>query len=317
MMEKTRIRGRGRCVRTWLAVCLAVAACASTAGAQTFKSDEPKMSDAEGNALNQTVMQLKESGLAGGEARSQFESYFKDYLFPVMTRTTAEGLTRIGNHRERLLRLFQAPIHDQSFQALTALTLAEMKRIATDNYHPATRYNAMLIIGALDQQPGSPTGGAAQAPQPLAEATDFLIQMLEADRSQAPDLVKLGAIVGLERHARSGLPDDKRKAVTDQLVELVVAERPNYRTAEFHAWLQWRAVDVLTQLGELGENNRVHNAIVTFMANDNAPLTERYYAAKSLEKLKPKYTPQAGIDAQATVAALGNVLADVMASEKE
>jgi hypothetical protein len=301
-------------------VASAICAYGPTAMAQTFKSDAPKIADREGRTLEQEIEPALQNAaeFQNADSRSKVESYYKDYLFPSMTQTSADALTKLKSSRDKLLRSLQGsqrPLHDAAFQALTKLTFDEMRRIATDYYHPHVRYNAMLIIGALDQAP-TPQGAGAQAPAPLPETADFLLQMLQADASQAPDFVKLAAMIGLERHVAAGLPDDKKKVLADELVKLITSERPNYRTMDVHAWLQFRAVEMVTQFGELGEGHSVHNAIVAFMANDNVPLSDRKYAAKSLERLKAKYTPEAGIDAQATVAALGNVLADVMEAEK-
>lgn len=303
-------------LKWWMLAAVLAAATAATAAAQTFKSDEPKLTSSEASVLySDYVNQVREnvSEFQKADSRTKFEQYFKDYLFPTMTQTSAESLRELGLNRDKLLRcLQQPPIHDAAFQLLTTLTFDAMQRIATDNYDPRVRYNAMLVIGSLNEQPGD----ANQSPPPLPEATDFMLQALQADASRAPDVVKLGALIGLERHAASGLPEDKRKAVTDELVKLITSPRPDYRTSESHAWLQFRAIEVVTQFGELGENNRVHNAIIAFISNDDSPLVERIHAAKSLERLTEKYTPQCGIDGPAAVAALGNVLADVMESEK-
>jgi hypothetical protein len=310
-----------------LLLAIVVAAAAAPAAAQAFKTDiptengveKPKVTDAEARAQLQTVKQALENAaeFQKPESKGLVENYLKDYLFPAMTRTSAEGLTKLAPHRKQLLGFLQPPIHEQAFQLLTTITFDEMKRIATDNYHPHARYNAVLIIGSLNQAPAAGQQDPNAAPAPLPAATDFLIQMLQADPGVAPDVVKLAAVVSLERHVAAALPDDKKKALADELVKLITSKRPDYRTQDVHAWLQFRAVEIVTQLGGLGENNSVHNGLVAFMMDDTVPLTDRMYAAKSLERLKPAYTPQAGIDPQATVAALGNVLADVMEDEKK
>jgi hypothetical protein len=293
--------------------CLAVLACAPTARGQNYKTMEVQVQDAELRTLRTTARDAWNNAAAFGDAEQQkaFDRFYTGWFFPSMTQTSAAALAELGSRRDQLLRsTLQRPNHEQGFVHLTKLTFDTMKQIAVEDYHPAVRYNAMLIIGALDQKSGEP-------PVPLPEAADFLLQQLQSGAS--PDAVKLGALIGLDRHAQSGLPDDKRIAITDELVKLVTSERPGDRTVEGHAWLQFKAAQTLASMGELGENNRVHDALVTLINNDDVPVVERAFVAKSLanEQLKAKYTPQAGINADATVAALGNILADVIEAEEQ
>ena len=68
-------------------------------------------------------------------------------------------------------------------------------------YHPAVRYNAVLIIGMLDKTYAAP----GRPPVPLPEGFVKLHTILDAavkGKQVAPFLV-VGALVGLQRHAAS------------------------------------------------------------------------------------------------------------------
>ena len=121
-MDTTRTTTWISCKSRMLAACLvaAVAAFASTASAQTFKSDEPKITNSEGNALYLNIVKPVLENAAEfqkPESRPQLEQYFKDFLFPVMTRSTAAGLRELGRNREKLLRSLQPPVHERHFSS--------------------------------------------------------------------------------------------------------------------------------------------------------------------------------------------------------
>ncbi len=256
-----------------------------------------------------------EAEFQNAEALREFDSYFQDYLFPSMTLTSAEGLQELASHRGRLMRMLERPNYSQIHQRLTAMAFEAMQEIAVGNFHPASRYNAMLVIGSLDQEAGDPRD-ENNPPVPLPEAADFMIEQLQ-EETRAPDILKLGAMIGLERHVQYGLAEEKRSVLTDELIKVVTAPRPGERTVDFHAWLQFRAAQTLAQMKSLGEDNRIHIALTWLLNQDDVPITERLYVAKSLQLLKDQYTPEAGIDAAATVGAIGNVLADALDVEED
>lgn len=305
---------RRRTLNCIVAATCAIAAFHTTAArgqvGSSFEQGQPNPEARTKYPIVQRVWE-NQSEFQNADALSEFDSYFQDYLFPSMAVSTAEGLRDLSGHRGRLTRLLDQPNYPQIHQRLTNMTFQAMKEIASGNYHPAARYNAMLVIGSLDQKAGDPRG-EGDPPVPLPEAADYMLQQL-----QGPDVLMLGALIGLERHAQYGLPEEKRKVLADELIGVVTSERPGERTADFHAWLQLRAAQVLAQMQSLGENNRIHQALVSMMNNDTIPVVERTYVAKSLQLLKDQYTPQAGIDAAATVAALGKVLADAIEAEEE
>jgi hypothetical protein len=74
-----------------------------------------------------------------------------------------------------------------------------MNAIAKGNYHPAVRYNAALILGQLDAQPGA---------KPLPAGTEAILAFLENDQFNnvpVPTAVQIAALVSLHRHARLGV----------------------------------------------------------------------------------------------------------------
>src|SRR6185369_3347999 len=130
--------------------------------------------------------------------------------FPLMTRTGEQDLGKLGKLRFDLFKNFLWPAtHEQIQIDLTGLTYKAMHNIvapkpADPPYHPAVRYNAILIIGMLDEKYAIDAGAARRPPVPLKDANDFLTMVVDyaaSDKPVPPPLV-FGALVGLERHAQ-------------------------------------------------------------------------------------------------------------------
>ena len=69
--------------------------------------------------------------------------------------------------------------------------------MAKQNYHPAARYNAMLIVGELNDKEAVKGGSSPTAPEPSAQA---LIAMLkELDSPTQIDPVRVACLINYGR----------------------------------------------------------------------------------------------------------------------
>jgi hypothetical protein len=75
------------------------------------------------------------------------------------------------------------------------------------------------------------------------------------------------------------------RLTTAMLAWLTTNPAPQGRTAEGHAWMQRRAIDILAAMHHPGDNNQVFAAIYARFADRNAPLSLRCTAAEALGKL--------------------------------
>lgn len=221
--------------------------------------------------------------------KQEFDDYFKKYYFPSMTQTDADKLARIGKLREDLFKTFLLKTTNAQLQSdLTALTLAEMKTyLAAQNppCHPTTRYNAILVVGMLNDQYGQP-------PKPSVAANKVLTIVVDSatKNSVFPPPVILGALIGLERHAQlsGSLPPESVKAMSAALLKLVTTEKPiQEMDRDTYSWLRLRAASALAKLKSAGEQNAVNNAIVKLAATSKS-LDDRCEAAGLLENLTYK-----------------------------
>ncbi|MCI0332287.1 MAG: hypothetical protein L0228_03550 [Planctomycetes bacterium] len=252
--------------------------------------------------------------------KAEFDNYFQKYFFPAMTRNSPSDLAELGKLRADLFKKFlwgttntdlQNNLTDMAFSAMGKIVISQ----GEPPYHPAVRYNAVLVVGLLDEQYGI-DGGNSRPPRPHPKATKALTTIVEraTTSNQFPPPVILGAIIGLERHAkyRDALAPGAADKMTAALLTLVKHDKPiqEMDPAAF-AWLQLRAASALAQLGSLGPNNAAHDALIK-LVNDFKNLDDRCSAAALLGKLKYE---GAKIDAPATTAALFKLAHDLGVEE--
>jgi len=247
--------------------------------------------------------------------KDKFEEYFAKYHFPAMTQTDPEKLGKIGSLREDIFKNYLGKTTNTQLQSdLTKIAGNTMWSIVKDpSLHPAARYNAILVIGMLDEQ-YSPDG--RQPPKPLPTANGALLMVLDSatTNNQYPPAVILGALVGLERHAqlRQQLPPQTINAMTASLVKLVSHEQPiQEMDRSTYAWLRLRAASVLARLGSVGEKNAVHNALIKLISTTRS-LDDRCEVAGMLDKLDYKNVK---LDDAGTAQPLFALARDVAAAE--
>jgi hypothetical protein len=225
-----------------------------------------------------------------------FDNFFTRYIFARMTLLSEEELASLPNKRERLFRDYIRPntsidakVHDR----LVDLTFRSMKEIATKNYHPAVRYNAMLVIGDLNSREASSSSTNPSPPEPLApSARDFMLA--EAVNPDQIDAVRLAALLGLLRHmelnaqrpANLQMAKITRDGIVKQLLPLATEKKvPVNRTAAGHAWIRGRVIDVLAAAGQATYDDAVTQAIVGIASDSQEPAGLRYVAVSALGRM--------------------------------
>jgi hypothetical protein len=227
---RTRSVVSGFC-RCWIAVVVALASAIASANAQQYRSETPdKTSRAYGANAR---LWVTNPGIYAAD-KEHFKDYFEKYYFPNMTQADEADLGKLGDERYNLFKKFLwATNNSQLQQELTDLAFNDMRAIAIAKdppYHPAVRYNAVLVLGMLDQQYGVDVGANRRAPIPLPKANEFLTLIVSyaAQDKQVPPPLVLSALIGLERHAQfhSGLDAQHVTAMTAALLRLVSHEQP-------------------------------------------------------------------------------------------
>jgi hypothetical protein len=222
------------------------------------------------------------------------DEWYKTYLLPSFT--LKENIGKLPEMRNDLVsKDLRSAKQPAAVTYVRGLVMTYMKAFAqspgTYNFHPAVRYNAMLVIGDLNVvEYGAryASGQKAMVPEPLPEALDLLIA--EYKSPTQIDAVRVAALVGLDRHVKLDLgrpvegriPGPKKKVIFDEMLALLNAAPPATRSPEGHTWMQRRAIDILAAMGVVGLYPEVSAALGKIAADKGAPMSLRCTASEAL-----------------------------------
>lgn len=238
-----------------------------------------------------------------------FDKFFLEILYPHFTRSEnfQNFITRVDLPKMRRLcrsEYFNIAKVPQVHERLNADTLKFMDDVAHDNYDPAARANAMLMIADLSDT--DPNG------KPWKNALPALLKGITAPTTI--DAVRVPALRGLVRQAQSGIDSQARpQVIAAMLAALNDRTPPGDRTPDGHDWIRRRAIDVLVALGEPGENGAVADALQKVIEDNSASVSVRSAAAAALAN--PKLTPPPNLDATRLAKSVGSVGVDAYKSE--
>ncbi len=238
------------------------------------------------------------SGLGGASLRdgqADFDAWFEKYYYPLMT--DPKELPNLSKLRRELMRDYFNRIKNEPSglavrDHLNQITLTYLQKLATNNLHPAVRYNAMLIIGDLDDRAAETTGGAKPA-EPMFKALDVLQSELTSPTQI--DAVRVAALIGLRRHAllNRGRAADKQwtEAQTTSLAKSIGAiaaakKPPTGRSIEGHVWMRRLALETLGELAAARPNPAVTTLIDRIVDDPSESLDLRVAAAKTQGMIK-------------------------------
>ncbi len=309
--EKTGPRFAGAIVLIFLLGTSAVST------AQQFETLKPEVTVRESKPMRGPAAQALRDPAAFQSKKQALDDYFKKFYFPQMTLPAQFGL--LEKLREGLFKQYIRPAKVPAAQKyLTNLTLTEMRRIAQGNFYPQARYNAVLVLGMLDEKVAG-SGAAASKPVPLPAATIELIEILEKDEInnvKVPASLKLGALVGLERHTRFGLDPKLADRLTKAALATIAQEEPPADLdPDVHHWIRCQAARVLSRQFAGGPNAEVQAAFASMIADANMGLEDRCCVAGLLGKIK--YDAASGVELASSVSAFGNLMKSVVRDEAE
>jgi hypothetical protein len=291
-----QVRHRGGIRQTpsrWLVAvgALLLIVSASAARAQQYQADEV---DEDAGRLKLTAEQCVKNPARFASDRARFFEFFEKYYFPAMTRFSPKDLGELGPMRDYLFERIIWASKDENLQReLTQMAFTKLKPVVYNqgkNYHPATRYNAVLILGMLDET----YPGAGRPPVPLKEAAADLTRIVDAaaEGKRVPPFLVVGALVGIERHAKS---IDKLDRSTGEAMAAAVLKLATKEGALTEAdstvmeWIRIQADSALATIGSSGANGEVAAAFEKMIAGKTDPkmsLDGRSRVAAMLPQLK-------------------------------
>ena len=302
------LSGRSRW-QSILALTLVAAACCATrsANAQNYKALQPSPAPAARALTGRVSTILRGAGDPSAEDLKVLDDYFMKYFFPSMTvYNPPEALGNLGTSREWLFTRYINIAKSQAARDhMTGNTLKAMGAIAKGAYHPAVRYNAALIIGQLEQTPGTP----------LPAATEVLVSLLESDefnKVPVPTALKVAAIIGLQRRPtlEPAIAERVNKAATAIAMR---KEAPDDASAQVYGWVRKNAAKLLTASVAKGMTPEVNQTMVALVSDKTIDLDDRCNIA---QLLKPDmYKAAQGIDVDSMTIALGDLAKQVLTLE--
>jgi hypothetical protein len=290
---------------------------ANSAGAQGYKTLKPRVADNVAKQMEGKVSAiLHQAAAPAGANQKAIDDFFLGYFFPKMTSLDAEQLGTLAESRKQLfMRYINGAKSQAARDQVIALTLKAVNAISAQQYHPAVRYNATLILGQLDQTPA--VGGAK--PKPLPAATAALLERLEATDIQGvvvPSLVKMAALVGLERHTRMDVdPQFAERITTAALAVANRTEAPEDISKDVNNWMRTQAARVLANQSATGVSVQVHKVLADLIGNRDLSLDDRCKVAKMLRA--SMYNGVQGVNADEMATAIGNLAKAVLAEERK
>ena len=276
-----------------LALGLGRFAIAQAAATKTYTWDtidsaysEQKDVNAARNIKDQVIM--GRASMAANQAA--VENWYRKYLFPAMA--SKDHLADLRDDRDSLVHRDLenvALMGDQAtHQFLVDLAFEEASKRVTGDYHPAVRFNAMLIIGDLNQTEARLIGTDRYPAIRLAKAFDFMLD--EYKKPDQIDVVRIAAMLGIARHLRlvRQRPQDQpladaKKAEIATLMKTMAEEKKllGQRSSDGHTWMRRCAVDCLAAMGQVGDGQSIFKSLVAIADDSTEPLSLRCTAARA------------------------------------
>ncbi|MEN0111574.1 MAG: hypothetical protein AAF805_12715 [Planctomycetota bacterium] len=244
-------------------------------------------------------------------AKQELEAYFDRYFFPAMTQHTDKALEKLGGSRIDLFKGFLWVASGDTYRTVYGkATRFAVGVLRSDKFHPAVRYNALLILGMLDSQPA---GADGTPPTPDERANGMMCQLVGRAMKSAsrPRYELVGSLIGLERHTRffDQLSAKAQQRTSDAMVQLLVAkELAGEYQRGVRPWVYTLAAQSLGNTGKAGPRGQRFRAIARRLGDDTLGTTSRSRLAAQLQRLD---TEGVTIDASEAVQAIRTLAAEI------
>ena len=247
------------------------------------------------------VSRALRKGFAGGDD-ALFDKVCDNYVLPMWTQP--KNRHQLPKLRQKFKGQLQNAKDAATRKHFNDHLLDKLPKMASGNYHPAFRYNCMLLLGELDLSPPI-RSGITTIYTPLPAALPLLLEAL-ADGKQI-DAVKIAAIVGIARHSHSLRDNNARRRVSDAMLALATTQKaPAPKTSSAgQAWMRVMAINVLGNLKSAGPLNATAKALLKIIDDAKTSFRVRCAAARAIGKLA--ISNPAGLDPGVMVRQLGRL----------
>ncbi len=161
--------------------------------------------------------------------------------------------------------------------------------IAANNYHPAARVNAALLLALVDD-----ASEDSRERKPPVPATGALLPLIKLYMNpEYPDGVRAAALQGTARHASLNAIKDPayRGGIAKLMMELVNSDPPAGRSPAAHAFMQRYAVEILSVIANPNASAETAKSLVALSTDKNKPNLIAAYAASKISAIQPGKQP--------------------------
>jgi hypothetical protein len=309
-------------LRNFLALSLLVAICSSTGWSQ-YKvlpvAAQFKTESAIKKKRSNKSRVFNNSAEFSPDGKKVIDEYYKGYVLPTMTNIK-EG-SKFGTLRIELQKDLASAKSTSARKYVSDMIYGLTKKIADGSkYHPGARYNAMLVLGDLNDVEAT-FRGAAKPPLPKEAVLRDLLTRYKHPKTS--DVIKMGALLGLLRHAElrthpaspKPLSAAQRAGLAKYAVAMMAVEKaPEGRDADGHNWMRRRSAELVGVCGVAGAKDVYAKALIKVILEPESDLSVRCAAAEALGKLDLKSSTLKADDVAKT---LGKLAVDCTSAEIE
>ena len=271
------------------------------------------------NQLRGLVIPIAQVGKADGQQQLSNFDLFNVFRIAELTLPATDAKDTVERRRQKIksteiLRIagnvnIPQDLHDRANQLLIANLIP---LIGNAQYSMDARYNAMLLLGMLDKV--EPDAAAARAAVPLDTTEPILLQA--AKTSTLPEILRIGALVGLARHCDLQLAGANRPAIAAEALALLAAKSPpdGFSANGFH-WARKQAIQMVIGLSKTGNEPAQPpfvQALQAIMADESQPLFLRRDAALAFGYIDPAAIAAGSVKADDICKAIANLTLAVM-----
>ena len=212
------------------------------------------------------------------------KGWYENYVFAQFTH--AKSMGELATQRLTFVNELNTRCpNDAVYQHIANnIVLPQMQTFLTGTFHPAVQYNAMLIVGQMNQRSSYNPDQTRRVPVPSSAALGFL--MTNVQGAAKNDALLLASWVGVLRHVSLNrvtqhIPGNQQVAIATQALNLLNQDaNAAGRSLSGHTWLQRRAIEVLSAIGR--DNGQILTKMVSIIKDENSPISLRLSAAKAL-----------------------------------
>ncbi|MDP1563856.1 MAG: hypothetical protein Q8M16_20950 [Pirellulaceae bacterium] len=219
------------------------------------RTDRNKMTQvrtARGDFESKVTAALGSANALSGADQPTVLNWVGQVLMAEMTTLNPDAQAKLGDLRQDFFRkIVRATSDNNRAYLLNSVILPKAVDIASKNYHPAARVNAVIIMGLLDSQEGI---SGQRPPKPHLAALRELLKIV--DDPQSPDFLVAASLSGLQRHAeidgqlpaRDRMQPAVRTMMVDSMLRLIAKYDANQTEDQPGYLLSRRAVQTLDGL---------------------------------------------------------------------